>query len=196
MSKAPHNPARLTEAFSRNSPMGRRNTQPSLLRWKISQTPSGESQMRAARCSVSRWRYPVWGTMSRSPTRRVTASVCCSRSRAIGMRRSRNSLVKKGGRGFQLVVFSRIIYGDAKMQKITACLWFNDQAEEAARFYTTIFTNATIGEITHYGEGSPRPKGSVLTVRFQLDGHEFLALNGGLPCTFTEAVSFIVYCET
>lgn len=58
------------------------------------------------------------------------------------------------------------MHGDAKMQKITACLWFNDQAEEAARFYTSIFKNSTIAEITHYGEGGPRPKGSVLTVRF------------------------------
>ena len=82
------------------------------------------------------------------------------------------------------------------MQKITACLWFNDQAEEAARFYTSIFKNSTIGEITYYGEGSPRPKGSVLTVRRQLDGQEFLALNGGPQFTFTEAVSFIVNCET
>src|SRR5215510_1653141 len=70
------------------------------------------------------------------------------------------------------------------MQKITPCLWFNDQAEEAAHFYTSLFKNATIGEITHYGEGSPRPKGSVLTVRFQLDGQEFLALNGGPQFTF------------
>src|SRR5262245_66588512 len=82
--------------------------------------------------------------------------------------------------------------GDAKMQKITACLWFNDQAEEAAHFYTSIFKNSTIGEITHYGEGSPRPKGSVLTVRFQLDGQEFLAVNGGPQFKFSEAVSFIV----
>ena len=82
------------------------------------------------------------------------------------------------------------------MQKITPCLWFNDQAEAAARFYTSIFKNATIGEITHYGEGSPRPKGSVLTVRFQLDGQEFLALDGGPEFTFTEAVSFVVHCET
>jgi predicted 3-demethylubiquinone-9 3-methyltransferase (glyoxalase superfamily) len=88
------------------------------------------------------------------------------------------------------------MHGDAKMQKITACLWFNDQAEEAARFYTSIFKNSTIGEITHYGEGGPRPQGSVLTVRFQLDGQEFLALNGGPQFTFTEAVSFIVHCET
>ena len=82
------------------------------------------------------------------------------------------------------------------MQQITPCLWFNDQAEAAARFYTSIFKNSTIGEITHYGEGSPRPTGSVLTVRFQLDGQEFLALNGGPQFTFTEAVSFIVHCET
>ena len=82
------------------------------------------------------------------------------------------------------------------MQKITPCLWFNDQAEEAACFYISIFKNSTIGEITHYGAGSPRPKRSVLTVRFQLDGQEFLALNGGPQCTFTEAVSFIVHCET
>ena len=82
------------------------------------------------------------------------------------------------------------------MQQITPCRWCNDQAEEAARFSTSIFTNATIGAITHDGEGSPRPKGSVLTVRFQLDGQEFLALNGVPQFTFTEAVSFIVNCET
>ncbi len=82
------------------------------------------------------------------------------------------------------------------MQKITPCLWFDDQAEEAARFYTAIFKNSKIGEVAYYGEGAPRPKGSVLTVRFQLDGQEFLALNGGPQFQFTEAVSFIVNCET
>jgi predicted 3-demethylubiquinone-9 3-methyltransferase (glyoxalase superfamily) len=82
------------------------------------------------------------------------------------------------------------------MQTITPCLWFDDQAEEAARFYTSIFKNSKIGEVTHYGEGAPRPKGSVLTVRFHLDGQEFLALNGGPDFKFTEAVSFIVNCET
>jgi predicted 3-demethylubiquinone-9 3-methyltransferase (glyoxalase superfamily) len=86
--------------------------------------------------------------------------------------------------------------GDATMQQITPCLWFNHQAEAAARFYTSIFKNTTIGELTHDGEGGPRPKGRVLTVRFQLDGREFLALNGGPHFTFTEAVSFIVHCET
>jgi len=86
--------------------------------------------------------------------------------------------------------------GDATMQQITPCLWCNDQAEAAARFSTSLFTNAAIGAITHDGEGRPRPKGSVLTVRFQLHGQEFLALNGGPQCTFTEAVSFIVHCGT
>src|SRR5215510_10601131 len=88
------------------------------------------------------------------------------------------------------------MHGDATMQQITACLWFNDQAEEAARFYPSIFTNSAIGAITHDGEGSPRPKGSVLTVLFQLHGQEFLALNGGPHFPFTEAMSFIVHCET
>jgi predicted 3-demethylubiquinone-9 3-methyltransferase (glyoxalase superfamily) len=82
------------------------------------------------------------------------------------------------------------------MQKITPCLWFDDQAEEAARFYTSIFKNSKIGKIAYYGEGGPRPKGSVLTVQFQLDGQEYLALNGGPIFKFTEAVSFIVKCDT
>jgi predicted 3-demethylubiquinone-9 3-methyltransferase (glyoxalase superfamily) len=82
------------------------------------------------------------------------------------------------------------------MQKITPCLWFDNQAEEAVRFYTSIFNNSKIGEVTYYGEGAPRPKGSVLTVRFYLDGQEFLALNGGPVFKFTEALSFIVNCET
>jgi predicted 3-demethylubiquinone-9 3-methyltransferase (glyoxalase superfamily) len=82
------------------------------------------------------------------------------------------------------------------MQKIVPCLWFDDQAEEAARFYTSIFKNSRVGKIARYGEGGPRPKGTVLTVKFRLDGQEFLALNGGPQFKFTEAVSFIVNCET
>jgi predicted 3-demethylubiquinone-9 3-methyltransferase (glyoxalase superfamily) len=82
------------------------------------------------------------------------------------------------------------------MQKITACLWFDDQAEEAARFYTSIFKKSKIGKISHYGEGGPRPKGSVLAVSFHLDGQEFLALNGGPQFKFSEAISFIVNCKT
>jgi len=82
------------------------------------------------------------------------------------------------------------------MQKITPCLWFDRQAEEAARFYVSIFKNSKIGEITRYGEGAPLPKGTVLTVRFQLDGQDFLALNGGPVFKFTEAISLIVNCDT
>jgi predicted 3-demethylubiquinone-9 3-methyltransferase (glyoxalase superfamily) len=82
------------------------------------------------------------------------------------------------------------------MQKITACLWFDGEAEEAARFYASIFRNSRVGRIARYGEGGPRPKGSVLTVEFQLGGQKFLALNGGPQFKFTEAVSFIVNCET
>ena len=82
------------------------------------------------------------------------------------------------------------------MSKITPCLWFDDQAEEAAKFYCSIFKNSKIGKITHYGEGAPKPKGSVLTVKFRLDGQDFLALNGGPQFKFTEAISLIVNCKT
>jgi predicted 3-demethylubiquinone-9 3-methyltransferase (glyoxalase superfamily) len=82
------------------------------------------------------------------------------------------------------------------MQRITPCLWFDDQAEPAARFYTSIFKNSRIDALSHYGEGGPRPKGTVLTVKFHLDGQELLALNGGPQFKFTEAVSFIANCET
>ncbi len=82
------------------------------------------------------------------------------------------------------------------MPTITPCLWFDGQAEEAAKFYTSIFKDSQITNIAHYGEGAPRPAGSVLTVAFQLDGQEYLALNGGPEFSFTEAVSFIVNCET
>jgi len=86
------------------------------------------------------------------------------------------------------------------MQKITPFLWFNDQAEEAARFYASIFGNSKIGAITRYGAGgadvSGRPAGSVMTVALELAGQEFIALNGGPHFKFTEAVSFVVNCET
>jgi predicted 3-demethylubiquinone-9 3-methyltransferase (glyoxalase superfamily) len=82
------------------------------------------------------------------------------------------------------------------MQKITPCLWFDGQAEEAARFYTSIFKNSKLGKISHYGEGGPQPKGTVLTVSFTLDGQELLALNGGPQYKFTPAVSFMVNCKT
>ena len=86
------------------------------------------------------------------------------------------------------------------MQKITTFLWFDDKAEEAANFYTSIFENSKIGAITRYGEaaanGSGRPAGSVMTAVFQLDGQEFIALNGGPHFHFTEAVSLVMNCET
>lgn len=86
------------------------------------------------------------------------------------------------------------------IQKITSCLWFDDKAEEAAKFYVSIFKNSKVRNITHYGEEgakvSGRPKGSVMTVTFQLDGQEFMALNGGPQFKFTEAVSFIVNCKS
>ncbi len=83
------------------------------------------------------------------------------------------------------------------MQRITPFLWFNDQAEEAANFYVTVFKNSKIGEVTHYtGEEPVGDKGSVMTVAFELDGEQFVALNGGPKFKFSEAISFVVNCET
>jgi len=82
------------------------------------------------------------------------------------------------------------------LQKISPFLWFDHQAEEAARFYTSVFKNSRIGAVTRYGEAGPGPKGSVMTVAFELDGQTFTALNGGPLFKFTEAVSFVVNCET
>ena len=82
------------------------------------------------------------------------------------------------------------------MQKITPFLWFDDQAEEAMHFYTSIFKNSKIGSITRNGEAGPGPKGAVTSVTFQLDGQEFMALNGGRYFTFSPAISFFVNCET
>jgi predicted 3-demethylubiquinone-9 3-methyltransferase (glyoxalase superfamily) len=82
------------------------------------------------------------------------------------------------------------------MQKITPSLWFDTEAEEAARFYTSQFTDSTILAITHYGESGPRPEGMVMTVTFELAGQQFVALNGGPEFSFTEAVSLQVSCET
>ena len=82
------------------------------------------------------------------------------------------------------------------MQKLTPCLWFDDKAEEAVNFYTSIFKNSKIGGVARYGEGGPGQKGTVMTVTFQLDGQDFLALNGGPHFTFSPAISFIVNCET
>jgi predicted 3-demethylubiquinone-9 3-methyltransferase (glyoxalase superfamily) len=88
----------------------------------------------------------------------------------------------------------------AFVQKITPCLWFDNQAEEAARFYVSLFRNSAIGTITRYGkegfEVHGRPGGSVMTVSFRLEGQEFTALNGGPHFKFTEAISFVVSCAT
>ncbi len=85
------------------------------------------------------------------------------------------------------------------MQKITPCLWFDNQAEEAVKFYATIFKNSKIGKVSRYDEASAevsgQPVGSVLTVEFQLEGQDFIALNGGPVFKFTEAVSFSVDCK-
>jgi predicted 3-demethylubiquinone-9 3-methyltransferase (glyoxalase superfamily) len=81
------------------------------------------------------------------------------------------------------------------MQKISPFLWFNDQAEEAANFYVSIFDDARIIDVSRYQEGGPGPAGSVMSVSFQLEGQEFLALNGGPEFTFSEAVSFFIHCE-
>jgi predicted 3-demethylubiquinone-9 3-methyltransferase (glyoxalase superfamily) len=86
------------------------------------------------------------------------------------------------------------------MQKFTPCLWFDSQAEEAARFYTSLFKESKVLDVARYGESgakvSGRPAGSVMTVRFQLQGQEFVALNGGPLFKFTEAMSLVVNCET
>jgi len=81
------------------------------------------------------------------------------------------------------------------IQKITPFLWFDHEAEEAVRFYTSVFKNSRIGAITRYGGEGTGPKDGVMTVEFELDGQKFMALNGGPIYKFTEAVSFVVNCE-
>ncbi|HUI46332.1 MAG TPA: VOC family protein [Nitrospirota bacterium] len=87
-----------------------------------------------------------------------------------------------------------------RIQKITPFLWFDNQAEEAVRYYTSIFKNSMIESVTHYGEeaanSSGRPKGTVMTIAFQIAGQEFVALNGGPHFKFNEAISFVVNCES
>lgn len=86
------------------------------------------------------------------------------------------------------------------MHKITPCLWFDTQGEEAVTFYTTVFSavfsNSRILDVARYGAAGPRPEGSVMTVTFELDGQRFVALNGGPEFTFNEAISFQVSCQT
>ena len=80
-------------------------------------------------------------------------------------------------------------------QKITPFLWFDHQAEEAAAFYTSIFKNSKIETVTRYGDAGPGPKGSVMTIAFELNGQKFVALNGGPQYQFNPAISFVVNCE-
>jgi predicted 3-demethylubiquinone-9 3-methyltransferase (glyoxalase superfamily) len=80
--------------------------------------------------------------------------------------------------------------------KLVTCLWFDTQGEDAANFYTALFPNSKLGEITRYGSAGPRPEGTVMTVGFELMGQEFVALNGGPQFTFNEAVSFQVLCDS
>jgi predicted 3-demethylubiquinone-9 3-methyltransferase (glyoxalase superfamily) len=98
--------------------------------------------------------------------------------------RRRNGLSEKGDQG-----------KEPDMKAITPCLWFDTQGEDAAEFYTSVFPNSKIREISRYGSAGPRPEGMVMTVGFELDGQRFIALNGGPDFTFNEAVSFEVICE-
>jgi predicted 3-demethylubiquinone-9 3-methyltransferase (glyoxalase superfamily) len=82
------------------------------------------------------------------------------------------------------------------VQKLTPCLWFDTEGEEAARFYTSVFPNSKILEVNRYGLAGPRDEGTVMTVSFELDGQRFTALNGGPDFTFSEAISFEVSCES
>lgn len=82
------------------------------------------------------------------------------------------------------------------MQKITPCLWFDTEAEEAAKLYTSLFKNSQILGVTRYGEAGPRAADAVMTVNFELDGQEFVALNGGPEFAFTEAISMQIHCES
>jgi predicted 3-demethylubiquinone-9 3-methyltransferase (glyoxalase superfamily) len=82
------------------------------------------------------------------------------------------------------------------IQKITPFLWFDHQAEEAAGFYASIFPNSKIVKVIRYGAAGPGPAGSAMTVEFQLEGQAFVALNGGPHFQFTEAISFVVNCQT
>ena len=82
------------------------------------------------------------------------------------------------------------------MQKIVPNLWFDTEGEEAAKYYTSIFPNSSITDISHYGEGAPRPAGEVMTVSFEIEGQQFTIINGGPEFKFNEAISFLVNCKS
>ena len=81
-------------------------------------------------------------------------------------------------------------------EKITTCLWFDHQAEDAAGFYVSVFDDARVLDVARYGEGGPGPAGQAITVRFEIDGRTFTALNGGPAFTFNESVSFVIDCSS
>src|SRR5689334_10868764 len=85
---------------------------------------------------------------------------------------------------------------ESAMQKITPCLWFDNNAEEAVNFYLSVFKDGKVLSVSRYGDAGPGPEGSVMVTKFQIQGQEFLALNGGPMFKFTEAISMIVNCET
>jgi predicted 3-demethylubiquinone-9 3-methyltransferase (glyoxalase superfamily) len=85
---------------------------------------------------------------------------------------------------------------DEAMNEITPCLWFDTEGEEAANFYTSVFPNSRIVDVSRYGSAGPRPEGTVMTVSFELNGQKLVALNGGPDFTFNEAISFQISCET
>src|SRR6266540_3568966 len=85
---------------------------------------------------------------------------------------------------------------DEAMHEITPCLWFDTEGEDAAKFYTSVFPNSKILHVARYGSAGPRPEGTVMNVDFELNGQEFMALNGGPEFTFSEAISFQVSCKT
>jgi predicted 3-demethylubiquinone-9 3-methyltransferase (glyoxalase superfamily) len=82
------------------------------------------------------------------------------------------------------------------MHKLTTCLWFDTEGEDAAGFYTSLFPNSKVGDVARYGEAGPREAGTVMTVEFELDGQKFVALNGGPDFKFNEAISFQIECES
>jgi predicted 3-demethylubiquinone-9 3-methyltransferase (glyoxalase superfamily) len=82
------------------------------------------------------------------------------------------------------------------MQRITPFMWFNNQAEEAREFYVSVFKNSRIGATVRHGDAGPGPKGTAMTAAFELDGQEFVALNGGPQFSFSPAISFVVNCDT
>jgi predicted 3-demethylubiquinone-9 3-methyltransferase (glyoxalase superfamily) len=94
------------------------------------------------------------------------------------------------------VAISRSERTQPRTQKITTFLWFDNNAEEAVNFYVSIFKNSKVLSTMRYGDAGPGPKGTVMTIAFQLDGQEFTALNGGPQFKFTEAISLVVHCQT